>query len=506
MPLASTRVDLGIVVLLAALTIAYVAAWPRDFFLADEGLFLYEAKRILSGEVIYRDFFEIITPASLYVMALFFKLFGVSIEVARMSTALQHALIVALMYGTCRALGVGRCLAVAACTAHMAIGYYAVSIASPHWAGTFLTLACLAGVLYRPWLSSTVGCACLGVLAGLLVATQQQKGVIVGIGAGLVVLAWGVIEDRAVHWATIRRALAYSAGILGIVVPMLLLLLLTAGFEPVFNALVRVPLVNYRTYNQTLWGFYGVGVGHHSLPRFTMYLPAIVPLMFARLAWAAVRRAPAARLQQHTALAIMGAAAVASIWYFPNYTHLAIIAPVCLILAAETLDTLLGQRALHLPPGVGTVVGTLLCIGVALQAQSNLRWRRQNWSLSRDTVFGRVDFRNQVEIDLVEAVRARFAGAPTRELFCYSSCPGLYLLTDTINPTPYQLMIPGYNSDEQIAQVINILEARQLHYVAAIPVGVRPPDPILSYLREHYRAVRFTKQPQWAFALFKRKP
>jgi hypothetical protein len=41
--------DFWICLALAALTIAYLRAWPHDFLQADEGTFLYEAKRVIDG-------------------------------------------------------------------------------------------------------------------------------------------------------------------------------------------------------------------------------------------------------------------------------------------------------------------------------------------------------------------------------------------------------------------------------------------------------------------------
>src|SRR5215468_4326951 len=51
--------------------------------IGDEGIILQGAQRILAGQVLYRDFFSFLTPGSYYWVALFFKLFGSSILVAR---------------------------------------------------------------------------------------------------------------------------------------------------------------------------------------------------------------------------------------------------------------------------------------------------------------------------------------------------------------------------------------------------------------------------------------
>src|SRR6266702_2010002 len=48
----------------------------------DEGLLVYGAVRITQGQVVARDFFEIVGPGTFYWVALFFKLFGVTFMAA----------------------------------------------------------------------------------------------------------------------------------------------------------------------------------------------------------------------------------------------------------------------------------------------------------------------------------------------------------------------------------------------------------------------------------------
>src|SRR5262249_45345999 len=46
----------------AGLTFAYLLAYPLAIGRADESHFLYAAKRVLDGQVLYRDLFESLTP------------------------------------------------------------------------------------------------------------------------------------------------------------------------------------------------------------------------------------------------------------------------------------------------------------------------------------------------------------------------------------------------------------------------------------------------------------
>ena len=61
--------------------------WLRYFNLnlnlLDEGSTVAQALRVLNGELIYRDFFTVVTPGSYYTVAWLFQLFGTSLMVMR---------------------------------------------------------------------------------------------------------------------------------------------------------------------------------------------------------------------------------------------------------------------------------------------------------------------------------------------------------------------------------------------------------------------------------------
>ena len=55
---------------------------------SDEGVLLVEAERIVNGQVYARDFLPGVGPGSLYILAAWFKIFGVSFAVARIYLSL----------------------------------------------------------------------------------------------------------------------------------------------------------------------------------------------------------------------------------------------------------------------------------------------------------------------------------------------------------------------------------------------------------------------------------
>ena len=110
-----------IVVVLFLAVVAYLAALPRYLGPADESFFLYEARRIREGDVMYRDFFQFVAPAAWYAMAGLFWLFGTSMATARLSMAVLHAGTAVLLYLTCRRMGVRHAIAALAPIAYVAL-------------------------------------------------------------------------------------------------------------------------------------------------------------------------------------------------------------------------------------------------------------------------------------------------------------------------------------------------------------------------------------------------
>jgi hypothetical protein len=508
--------DGAVCLLLFLGSLAYLRAWPHDFYWYDEGLFLYEAKRILAGDVIYRDFFEIVTPATWYLMASLFRVFGVDIETARTAMAALHGVICVSMYASCRALGIARSLAVAAAVAHIALSYPALPNASPHWFSTFITVVLLLIFVRRPWRDGAARAALLpGLVVGTLIAVQQQKGVVMA-GGGMLLLWVDSLLDRrfgATSSPVAHRFFWYAAGVAAVVLPLLLTLIAAAGLQPVYAALVEFPLFHYQDYNRVPWGYYLPE--HPELyvrPLLRKYLPLVVLVAAARIPWE-LERGDERRARGVTTQVVLAAIAILSISYRPDYTHLAFVSPLVYILTADTVQWIVGWIPRPRPARVvGLVTGLCLIASVAAQAGVNLERRRMKYSTPIDTEFGRIDFAGGPEPALVEKL-GELLQETNREIFCYPACAGLYLMTGTTNATRYQILIPGYNTPEQIDEALGVLESRRVPYVVVIPTLVKwKEDPVVKYVvakyvRKHYRrndrgrrGVAFT-----APALFERK-
>jgi hypothetical protein len=293
--------------------------------------------------------------------------------------------------------------------------------------------------------------------------------------------------------------------------PLGLLQLAQSGFAPVWEALVEFPLHHYPGFAQCrYWASAGLPhrIPHAAFPRFVGSVPGVLLLGVLRSAWVLWRDRSAMGFRRLTSVTILPGAAVASIYYCPNFTHLAIIASLCMPIAAEVTERLLRNLpfAARIGRPLGAALVLLLAAPMAKQMAGNLERQRALSPLSHDTAFGRVDLKLQEEPFLVDAVRARTH--PGDEIFVYPTYSSLYLMSDTRNATPYQTIIPNYSTPEQIAEIIDLLEDRRVSLVVVQAFFVDwVGDPLTVYLDRNFTRESFAPpaESRPAFMLFQRR-
>lgn len=458
--------------------VAYLWRLPR-FLGGDEGYFLYEAKRLLGGDVFYRDIFDLITPGAHYLMAGLFAAFGTDMATARGADAVVHGAIVCVVYAICRLLGVARGLAAGAALLHPALFQSAWQCASPHWVATLVSLLVLAVLIgdgrRAPLLS--------GMLTGLLIAVQQQKGIVFAAGVPAILLAEGLLGRRPV----LRRLAGFAAGLGLVVVPLAAMLVATAGAEPVVNALIVHPLTNYRRINRVPWGTTHA-FATPTVPGLIVCLPLLAVLGGARALVDVRHTRDARRLAQSIVLTLFALVSLASIAYYPDYIHLAFVGAVFAVLLADLAQWTLGWVGGRAGLVLRWTVASLLLAGAGVQIGRVMVRSQRDFPVAHATPFGTVSFHTEEEAAVYDRVRALVRASGSRELFVYPWGGAPHLLTGTTNPTRYQLFLSRYNSTEQVEEVLDTLERRQVPHVLLLTPLV-PDDPVLAYVARHYAAV-----------------
>jgi hypothetical protein len=506
------RADALVCAAIFVITTLYCATAPNNLHAFDEGVFLYEAKRILDGALFYRDFFEFVTPGAFYAMAGSFWLFGTSITTARVTAALIHGLIAVLMIVACRALGVRRSIAVVVGVSHAAICYPPIPRAAPHWFATLFSMLLLVMLLRRRLTSSRNA-----LLAGLLVASlfliQQNKGAAMALVPAAVLLIdhWLLARAPKIDWRSMLTCTAaYGGAVLLLVVSVIGAFILFAGFEPVYAALVRFPMGGYRAYHTSVsWGKYAPGYDPPIAP-IIKYLSLLAPVVAAaRAVWQwHIAASPAARRPLLVAL-VTSIGALFSVAYLPGYPYLVLVAPVWFTLVADALQAGLEHAEQRWPKAsiVSLAVVGSLAVALTFGLIEVRRALRAQWRYSTDTAFGQISFATEGDLGLFTAARDEIRSASTRDVFVYPSLPGFYLLTDTTNPTRFQVLIPRYSEPEHVQEVLDVLETRRVPFIVRnlFPMD-HAADRLLPYILKHYKRVRLPYPPGVpTLALFKRR-
>jgi hypothetical protein len=144
----------------------------------------------------------------------------------------------------------------------------------------------------------------------------------------------------------------------------------------------------------------------------------------------------------------------------------------------------------------------VLLVASGYRLQANLVRARALYPVQVHSRFGRVDVQRREEVQLVERLTELMQHVPARALFCYPFISHLYLLADADNPTRYQFFQPGYNSPDQIQELLRSLERASPVYLAVIPLAALPGDPIMSYIDARYAPLPETQA--WETKIYRR--
>lgn len=478
-------------------TVAYIVHLPRSLGLADESFFLYEAKRIRDGEVMYRDFFQFVTPIAPYVMAGLYWLFGTSMTTARAAMAVVHGLAALLLYVTARQLGCRRVFAVSVPLVYVGACQPVWPVASWHWFSTCFILLLLCLLVAEPPASRRWWSLAEGLAAGVLTGTQQQKGALIVAGTCAVFAVHAIVEQRYGAVAPWRRAATrlawFAMGIALIMVPLLVTFVAIAGFGPVYDALVRFPLENYRPNLRIRWGSAALNLSKItalSSPLLLRYVPlAMVPPLLLCLA-AFLRRRDRDTVLRLMSLILVAGSSTLSIWYFPSLVHIAFIAAplvICAAVGIEWLAGLSGALVGRIGDAVAWVAGAAVIAALVVHLGANATFLRQRFSIPYESAFGRVDFAAHWQAAIVDAARARLDQSASPALFCYGHLTGLYLLTGARNPVPYQYLDAKVSPRRHVRETLEILERQDIRYAIRRIVFMNPNDPIVAFLKANYR-------------------
>lgn len=424
----------------------------------NEGSLIYGAERIIHGEVFARDFFEVMGPGTLYIIALFFKAFGVTFFATRVwlfCASLCTAICVFhLTRKACPEYSVLPCLVLAATS----YGMQWPSI-SHHVDGNAFAL--LAVVCLAAWQRSRQSGLLIlsGVFAGITASIHLPKGILI-LMAALAWLAVSIKLDRRL----ISDALKPIAGFTFVAAVVAVYFWRHHALSALIYDTYTWPSTNYSTVNDVP---YGLGV-------FSQYWHhwAVIPGPYH---WpylmASVLTAPFVFVVGLPALVIPLAVKFKRVWAQPlvllylfcgsalwvseihrkDIYHLVFGSPLLLIVAMW-VATELKHKAVQVAVQVLAVTSACLLVFNLLQVML---------THGVDTRVGTVAlFKPDPVLNAVASVTKS-----GDEVFFYPYCPMYYFVTGTVNPTRYSILAYQYNTRSQFDEAIRDLEAHHVRYV-----------------------------------------
>lgn len=487
--------------LLGTAVFAYLLAFPRVLGRADESIILDGARRVLQGQVLYKDFFEFITPGSFYLFAALFAATGPSLLAARVAMAAANSVSCVALYQLARrgAAAPEACVAVVLfATTCLPIWPYA----SPHWLSTTLCLATAAVLLSERWEKATwVRPAVVGALAGLTFCMQQHRGVFLGLWVASVIVAVVYLAPAGDRWRRCRRQLAWvAAGWFAVTVTVLSYSAWRASIGQVMYATFTFVFDNYyRTVHgtqiagRTTWA--GVcllcgGFLPYAWWQMLRSFPAVLLVEALTLAWAVWRHGGRSEVIRGCML-LLAVLMSLSILYYPDFIHVAFIAPFALIVAARLAHAARSMlfwqrwRLLQVVPGLALAAGVL---AGARKGWTNLDYA---WVQAPERFESAVGTLHGTAADrqLLEGVRQVLSQDPSdhKTLFSYPADAWLYLAAPADNPTPFALMYPGFNSPEQFQEAIDALQKRPADCLVVNVGLVHESDPVVQFQVGRYQ-------------------
>jgi hypothetical protein len=480
----------------AGLSFAYLLTYPVAIGGADESQILYGAKRILQGQAIYKDFFEVLTPLSYYLFAGVFRIAGTTLLAARLVMALIEAAGCAALFQLVRRTS-SIVEAILATLIFVGICIPTWPYVSPHWISTVLSLLVATATLADRWQQSArLRPLIAGMLAGGAICVQQQRGVFVALWLPLALCVLGRAYPRATRWRRLGSELAWAAsGGAMVVLAVLGAAAWASSVSTVVDAIFASVLKHYgTTYSgREPWAAVLILTAFLLAPTW-LWLLRIAPLFVVVEGVFLLRdlRQSGERPELERACLLLLAVLMGlSIWYLHDFIHVSFVLPFFLIPGATLLYRFRSASLwAHVPAGRRAVtVGVwLVVLAVAGQCAVNVAHAYTMVPMRIETAFGVLRL-NQRMASLFEALHGHLVREPdgTSRLYSYPDDAWLYLALPADNATRFSNLFPSFPADS-IQETLDALRARRAGTVV-LATGPFSFKPITKAVEEGYDAV-----------------
>lgn len=454
----------------------------------DQSIYLLNGRRLLQGQVIYRDFFYFTFPGTDSTYGLLFKAFGVRAWIPNAMLVLLGAGIVWLAISVSRSVMSGLTVFLPALL-FLAFPYHAVLDGTHHWYSTLAVMAALATVLSK----RTLGRLCLaGGFCGIATWYTQSVGPAVALALGLF-LVWEQ-RKKGDAWRLILRNEAFL-----FISYFLTVAVLTAYFAAkagVGRFLWSTLFFVLKYFSSDWFSNWHVYLTHrpphHGWPNVMewtgwLFIHALVPLVYLLFFvrhWHRKRTAadPSLREEQLMLVALVGLFSLLAVASAPSYRRLCTVSVPGIILLVSFFDSPGNwKRAIR---WAMWVVSTVWIAIAPLLIQTH-------WHAILDLPTGRTAFvepKTYAEYDWIAKRAGPGDSLFGNQLICFSL--GL------ADPTPLDYVTASdYTRPEQVQSVVESLDRNQVRYIlwySGLPVANPRSSrdhlgPIRNYLQAHFQ-------------------
>src|SRR6186997_3085336 len=228
--------------LLAVATWYWLQFFNRSTNLLDEGSTAAQALRIVNGDLIYRDFFTVVTPASYYTVAWLFQVFGASLIVLRWAALVTGVGILLITLTVGRRIMVWP-FAAAAGLLTTVWGWFLVTPNFYSLEAALLSLLALACYVYGApswrWMLAA------GVAAGATAMVKQNVGAYTAAGIFITIWASRLFDDRFDWRGRVKMSGQFVAGFSLPVLATVSWLAASGAGSYLYESWVYYPLVKY---------------------------------------------------------------------------------------------------------------------------------------------------------------------------------------------------------------------------------------------------------------------
>lgn len=459
---------------------------------SDQTIYLYNAMRMLEGQLIYRDFFQFTTPGTELIYVGLFKLFGSHPWVLHVEIILLGFSLIWVSVAISRKVMTGRVIYLPGLL-FLTIAFHSVLDGAHHWHSTLFVMAATAVVMED---RSYPRVAVAAALCALSFFFTQARGTVALLGLAIFLL-WESRWKRQSRWALLKVEVILFGTFLAAVMAESAYFLYRVGVRRFLDCTVIFGIRFWPA--ESTWNTLQAYMAHgptippwYHLPSFGawLFVHALIPLVYLLFLLRCRREMkekpfePWARL---ILLAVMGLSLFVGVAPAPDWGRLAAVSLHGFILLGWLVNSpgRLNRAASRMLWALALVLMVLWPLG------TQLRWRAY-----LDVPAGRIAIFDQQLYNKYQWVLHRTRPS---DFFFEAGRADICFYLGLRNPTGVPFVTAtDYTRPEQVRAVVEALDKYRVRFVLwplhlDIPTGPLLSHhlaPLRAYLHRHYRVIK----------------